>query len=138
MYSCDLDSLVWAKHSAASSLSAPSPRFGQVGIAARPPTRQGMAAGPDGRLYVLGGTDGHNFFDDLFRFDPAPCSWERIRPRGDPPCSRYRSRPAGLTPSYRHTVLLCDNAFVVIGGGWPDPEHALLDHVRALLAGPDP
>jgi N-acetylneuraminic acid mutarotase len=44
----------------------------------------------DGRYaYLFGGRDGGNEFDDLWRYDLASDSWERLSPRGNGPQARF-------------------------------------------------
>eukprot|EP00047_Mylnosiga_fluctuans_P015391 m.45820 g.45820 ORF g.45820 m.45820 type:complete len:389 (-) comp5898_c0_seq2:2893-4059(-) len=106
LYCCDLTTLEWSILAAENS---PAPRFGQS-----------MVAGPDNCLYVFGGTDGHIFYDDLYRFDIEHRSWERVRPDGENPCARYR-----------HMAVFVGTDMIIVGGGWPFPHpSAVLDHVH--------
>ena len=53
-----------------------------------PHTLKTMAAGPDNALYVLGGTDGIAFYDDLWRFDLYTHSWSLVLTVGCRPSPR--------------------------------------------------
>lgn len=58
---------------------------------------QTLVAGPDGdALYVFGGTSGHIFSSELFRFDIRTHVWERVSVRnrfsdGPPACYKHEA-----------------------------------------------
>eukprot|EP00035_Acanthoeca_spectabilis_P030333 m.8971 g.8971 ORF g.8971 m.8971 type:complete len:451 (-) comp4125_c0_seq1:808-2160(-) len=97
---------------------APSRRFGQAMVC-------------DGRsVWVVGGTDGHEFYADVWRFDLEMLTWE--------PCHLGARSVDDDNPSvpygrYRHEALLFGADILVIGGGWPNvPAGTVLDEIHAF------
>ena len=60
---------------------------------------QSLVLGPDGTcLYLFGGTSGHVFSNELFRFDFVSRNWEQVRTGND-----------GPPPCYRHECVVFEN-----------------------------
>jgi hypothetical protein len=109
-----------------------------------PMRRFGQAMVCDGHaIWVVGGTDGHEFYADVWKFDLEMLSWEWCHPGvvgdDDPfvpqgrcettptpfeirPCRHSSSGSTPDTPAaisrYRHETVLYGTDILVIGGGW--------------------
>lgn len=104
----------------------PLPRFGQA-----------MCYDNKQSLWIVGGTSGFDFFRDIWRFDLVDCSWEKYYDKDEAqffvvnddendslvPCGRYR---------HEMIWLEAQGILLIIGGGWPNPDHGYLDKTYAF------
>lgn len=58
------------------------------------------------KIYIFGGTDGTNYYNDLFVIDTETNSWVREKTQGPKPA-----------PRYGHSCVLYNNSLFVFGGG---------------------
>ncbi|EDQ85615.1 uncharacterized protein MONBRDRAFT_29126 [Monosiga brevicollis MX1] len=63
-------------------------------------------------FWIFGGTQGTQFYNDLWRFDLATRTWEEIVQ------GPFDNWP---TPRYRHQAVMHNHRMVVLGGGTPNP-----------------
>eukprot|EP00038_Savillea_parva_P010673 m.191912 g.191912 ORF g.191912 m.191912 type:complete len:449 (-) comp18490_c0_seq1:106-1452(-) len=96
----------------------PSPRFGQAMVT-------------DGfSVWVVGGTDGHVFYADVWRFDLEAGAWEQCHSGQGDPLDDDNFAPEGR---YRHEAVLRGTDILIIGGGWPNvPGGTVLNDIIAF------
>eukprot|EP00039_Didymoeca_costata_P031973 m.36508 g.36508 ORF g.36508 m.36508 type:complete len:555 (+) comp9129_c0_seq2:144-1808(+) len=62
-------------------------------------------------FYLVGGTSGHYFFIDVFKYDLNKNSWTKLSSDSDPRTPRAR---------YQHECVLMGGKLYLFGGGWPN------------------
>jgi N-acetylneuraminic acid mutarotase len=60
----------------------------------------------NGSLYVFGGTNGFEYYKDLYRFDIYSQSWQKVQVMGG----------SGPEPRYKHCAIASDKKLIIIGG----------------------
>ncbi|KAI8461711.1 hypothetical protein BY996DRAFT_6652901 [Phakopsora pachyrhizi] len=71
-----------------------------------PPCRAHSATNLDGRIFIFGGGDGPNYFDDLYYLDTISLTWTKPRVKGTLPSTRRA-----------HATVLYGNQLIIFGGG---------------------
>ncbi|KAG0741903.1 hypothetical protein G6F57_006171 [Rhizopus arrhizus] len=113
LYVLDMDTLTWTKPRTTGQVPPP--------CRAHSCTTVERVLGPGKRsysLYVFGGGDGPNYFNDLYILNVDTLTWTKPKTVGEPP-----------SPRRAHTTCLWNQKIIVIGGG--DGARALAD-VHAL------
>ncbi|KAI9306070.1 hypothetical protein BJ944DRAFT_160597 [Cunninghamella echinulata] len=109
LYILDMDTLTWSKPRTTGELPPPCRAHScttvdhDVGNGRRVPF-----------LYVFGGGDGPNYFNDLYVLNTETLTWTKPKTDGVPP-----------SPRRAHTTCLWNNNIIVVGGG--DGARALAD-----------
>ncbi|KAG0144150.1 hypothetical protein CROQUDRAFT_47747 [Cronartium quercuum f. sp. fusiforme G11] len=71
-----------------------------------PPCRAHSATNVDGRIFIFGGGDGPNYFDDLYYLDTISLVWTKPKIRGTIPSTRRA-----------HATVLYGSQLIIFGGG---------------------
>ncbi|KAI8972714.1 hypothetical protein BDB01DRAFT_808953 [Pilobolus umbonatus] len=113
LYTLDMDTLTWAKPRTSGQIPPPCRAHSCTTV------ESDIGSGKKSySLYMFGGGDGPNYFNDLYVLNTDTLVWTKPKVEGAPP-----------SPRRAHTTCLWDQKIIVVGGG--DGARALAD-VHAL------
>ncbi|KAF7728240.1 hypothetical protein EC973_006521 [Apophysomyces ossiformis] len=113
LYILDMDTLTWSKPRTSGQVPPPCRAHSSTVVEGKNTNGR-----PTYYLYVFGGGDGPNYFNDLYVLNRDTMVWSKPNTEGTPP-----------SPRRAHTTCLWNNKIIVFGGG--DGARALSD-VHAL------